>query len=193
MTVRLRNDGREGSMTATLRNWMNSMRTRLHLTAVSVSAFLLVSCEGPARSAPPVHGRVFEVTNPSSPRAAWDLVPLAGADVLVTWRKEVDVLVDSQIVCVRAVETSTAADGTFTAASWALPARMKRPETLRSTSHVIAPGFRDVSVESTSTGFATTAEHVHIVRRASDSETTSAREYLLNLKRECGDSSQGTS
>jgi hypothetical protein len=133
---------------------------------------------------------VFEVTNPSSARAAWHLVPLAGADVLITWRKEVSVLVDSQIVCVRATEVSTAADGTFTAAAWELPDRMKRPETLRSTSHVIAPGFQDVSVDSTSTGFATTAEHVHIVRRANDSETTSAHEFQLNLKRECGESTQ---
>jgi hypothetical protein len=131
---------------------------------------------------------VFEVVNPSSPRAEWDLVPLAGANVLVTWRKEVDVLVDSQIVCVRAIETSTGEDGTFTAAAWVLPDRMKRPETLRSTSHVIAAGFQDVSVDSTSSGFATTAEHVHIVRKANDSESTSGREVLLNLKRECGES-----
>ena len=140
------------------------------------------------RSAPAVHGRVFEVTNRSSPRAAWDLVPLAGADVLVTWRKEVSVLVDSQFVCVRAIETSTAVDGTFTAPTWELPDRMKRPETLRATSHVVEPGFQDVSVDSSSSGFATAAEFVHIVRRANASETASAQEYKLNLKRECGDS-----
>ena len=158
------------------------------LAILTLSGSLLGSCKNPSRSAPAVHGRVFEVTNPSSPRAAWELVPLAGANVLVTWRKEVSVLVDSQIVCVRAIETSTAADGTFTAAGWALPDRMKRPETLRSTSHVFAPGFLDVSIGSTSIGFSTTAEHVHIVRRANASETTFAQEFQLNLKRECGES-----
>lgn len=164
------------------------MQTRSLLIAVSVSALLFAACEGPVRSAPAVHGRVFEVTNPSSPRAAWDLVPLAGVDVLVTWSKEVSVLVDSQFVCVRAIETSTAEDGTFTAPAWELPDRMKRPETLRATSHVVEPGFQDVSVDSSSTGFAAAAEFVHIVRRANDSETASAQEYNLNLKRVCGDS-----
>ncbi len=172
---------------------MFSMHTRSLLIAVSVSAFLFASCEGPVRSAPAVHGRVFEVTNPSSPRAAWDLVPLAGADVLVTWRKEVSVLVDSQFVCVRAIETSTAADGTFTAPAWELPERMKRPGTLRPTSHVVDPRFQDVSVGLSSAGFAATAEFVHIVRRASDSEAASAREYQLNLKGECGDSTRVSS
>jgi hypothetical protein len=166
---------------------MASMRTLRLLTMLSVSAGML-ACEGPPRAAPAIHGRVFEVTNPSSPRAGWQLVPLAGADVLVTWRKEVSVLVDSQVVCVRAIETSTAADGTFTAAGWDLPERMKRPETLRSTSHVVAPGYLDVSVDSTATGFATTADFVHIVRSAHEPETTFAQQVLLKLKRECGKS-----
>ena len=108
--------------------------------------------------------------------------------MLVTWHKEVSVLVDSQFICVRAIETSTAADGTFTAAGWALPDRMKRPETLSSASHVFAPGFLDASTESTTTGHFTTAEHVHIVRRATASETTFAQKYLFNAKRECGES-----
>jgi hypothetical protein len=167
---------------------MNSMHNLCFLAILAVSSTQLVSCEDSARSAPAVHGRVFEVTNPSSPRAAWEFVPLAGANVLVTWRKEVSVLVDSQIVCVRAIEISTTADGTFTAAGWALPDRMKRPETLRSTSHVFAPGFLDVSINSTSIGFGTTAEHVHILRRANASETAFAQEFQFNLKRECGES-----
>jgi hypothetical protein len=166
---------------------MNSMHYLRFVAILTVSGTLLVSCKDPPRSAPAIHGRVFEATNPSSPRAEWELVPLAGADVLVTWRKEISVLVDSQIVCVRAIETSTAADGTFTAAGWALPDRMKRPETLRSVSYVFAPGFLDVSIESTSIGFSTTAEHVHIVRRTNASETT-AQEFHFNLKRECGES-----
>jgi hypothetical protein len=165
---------------------MNSMRNLCVLAILTASGTLLVSCKDPPRYAPAIQGRVFEVTNPSSPRAAWELVPLAGADVLVTWRKEVSVLVDSQFVCVRAIETSTAADGTFTAAGWALPDRMKHPETLLSSSHVVASGFIDVSTESTSSGFFTTAEHVHIVRRANASETTFAQESQFNLKRECG-------
>ena len=159
------------------------MHNLCFLAILTVSGTLLVSCKDPPRSALAIHGRVFEVTNPSSPRAAWDLVPLAGADVLVTWRKEVSVLVDSQIVCVRAIETSTAADGTFTAAGWALPDRMKHPETLLSSSHaIVAPGFLDVSTESTPIGFATTAEHVHIVRRANASETTFAQDFRFNLE-----------
>jgi hypothetical protein len=164
------------------------MRSLCFLAILAVSGTLLVSCKDPPRSAPAIHGRVFEVTNPSSPRAAWELIPLAGADVLVTWRKEVDVLVDSQFVCVRAIETSTATDGTFAAAGWALPDSVKRPETLRSTSYVFALGLLDVSTDSTSNGFSTTAEHVHIVRRATASETTFAQEFRFNLKRECGES-----
>src|SRR5687767_6480866 len=127
---------------------MDSMHTLRLLAILSVSGSLLLSCEGPPRSAPAIHGRVFEVTNPGSRRAAWDLVPLADADVLVAWRMEVSALVHSQTVCVRAIETRTAADGTFTAAGWALDGPMKRPETLRSTSYVVAPGFLDVSVDS---------------------------------------------
>jgi hypothetical protein len=165
---------------------MASMQALRLLMIVSALAIPIVSCKGPARIAAAVHGRVFEVTNPSSARAAWNLVPLAGVAVLVTWRKEVSVLVDSQIVCVRAIETSTASDGTFTAAGWTLPDRMKRPETLRATSHVVTPGFLDVSVDSTANGYADTAEYVHIVRRAHASEAEQAREFLLNLKRECG-------
>ena len=164
------------------------MHVRCLRAILIVSGTLLVACDGPRRTAPAVQGRVFEVTNPSAPRTAWELVPLPGADVLVTWRKEVSVLVDSQFVCVRAIEAATTADGIFTAAGWELPDRMKRPETLHSSSHVFAPGFLEVSTASTATGFATTAEHVHIMRRSNSPETDFAREFQLNLKKECGGS-----
>jgi hypothetical protein len=162
------------------------MRNVCVLTIFGMLNTVITACESRQRDVAAVRGRVFEVINPSSPRADWTLVPLADVNVLVTWHAEYSVLVDSNFVCIRAIETNTAADGWFTVAEWKLPEGAKRAEAVSSASHAFLSEFEDVSVHSTPTSFATTAKHVHIMRRTNTMELASARDYRIRLKTECG-------
>jgi hypothetical protein len=153
----------------------------LSIAILSVAAFMLVTRDR-GLTAEAVTGRVFEVRNPYASRAAWILEPLPDAEVLVVWRAEVDLFVDSQFMCVRAGHTKSNADGTFS-----LPAAkvQSKSKSALAASYAYKEGYVDVSVTSSAEEFGSTVDHVRILRKVSDPGKTPSREDQLKAAQGC--------
>lgn len=83
--------------------------------ALVVLSAALSACAPTGRS---VQGQVFEVANPSAPRAEWRRVPSEGAFVIVTWRGTIPQPAHAGSVCLHSAIGRTDAQGRFDVPGW---------------------------------------------------------------------------
>jgi hypothetical protein len=81
----------------------------------------------------PIRGRVV---------SAGSSAPLAGARVFVTWEAEVDAFAHSQRAPIRACQTTSAADGSYSVRGWRAKTNLTSNGGVRATAYAYLDGYR---------------------------------------------------
>jgi hypothetical protein len=137
--------------------------------------FLIAGCEKPGITLPEVNGVVIDAATSR---------PLSGANVLVVWEGEVDVLVDSQIARIRQCKTVTSADGTFRVAAWRAPRNVIGR--LKAQVVVYLPGFHSRPTDSAMDH--TGAEVVtHPLYPVAPGEIAASDDPIFKLEKDCAE------
>lgn len=146
-------------------------------------AAVLLACIACASRGDPLHGRVFEVSNPEAPPSEWRLVPLADVDVLVVWQGQLlDNPVDDHLVCLRATYTKTRDDGGFSVAGWKQRPQWRWIYGVEAISFAYKAGYEPVLPGGDRPQ---TVPGVHILRRSPAGTDSAFREAAFGIAEFC--------